>query len=337
MNSNLFHNVIQLNTLFFVVVFFSYYFLLINTASNKKYIFLFTFILFSLIIKISIPLSEVRDFYTYTRVLSNKGHMKVRFDDFVFEPYFLLISKILLSWFSILQVLKFYYSLLFVIGMSFFIWLAFSEQLTLWKKYFIFNLFYTLFAFVLLRNGIAYVLIALFFYYLSRKIYLKLIYTSVLFHITAFPVLLFSFFRNKRINYYIIPIGLFLIALFAFLFYSKYSMFYLKFKDFKHNSIGYNYLVHNIVFILTLMISFLFFYFHKHILNNYYFVLLIFLYIILFYFNAVMGFRFSFYIILYLIMNVSLNFSPKIEKLLNKYSILFIFLGIMSVKLFLFV
>jgi hypothetical protein len=263
--------------------------------------------------------------------------LKIRFEDIVFEPYFLFLSKNLLSWFSILQVLKFYYFLLFFTGMSFFIWLAFSTDLSFWKKYFIFNLFYILFTFVLLRNGIAYVMLALFFYYLSKNIHIKILYSSILFHITAFPVLLFSFFRTKKINYYIIPIGLFLISLFVFLFYSKYSMLYLKFKDFKKNSIAYNYLFHNIVFFLTLLIMFFYIRFHKHILNNYYFILLIFVYIILFYFNVVMGFRFSFYIILYLIMNVNLNFFPKFEKFFNRISILFIFLGILSLKLFLFV
>ena len=327
----------QLNTLLFVIVFSSYYFLLKNIDTKRKYIFLFTFIFFSLIIKLIIPLSEIRDFFTYTRVLSDKGHMNFFFVDILYEPYFLFLSKILLTCFSIFQVLSIYYFLLFILSISFFIWLAYLKDISFWKKYFLFNLFFILFTFILLRNGIAYMMIAMFFYYLSKDRFIISFFTALFFHITTIPVLFLSFLRKKSLNYYIIPLVIVMIFLFFYLFLNESSLFFLKYKDFKKNSVLYNHTVHNIVFSISISIFISYLIIYKNKLLNYFYVLLLFLYVILFYFNAVMGFRFSFYIFLYLFMHTKLMFSSKADAFLNKYSILFITLGIITVGLFLFV
>ena len=319
------------------MVFSSYYFLLKNIDKKRKYFFLFLFIFFSLTIKLIIPLSEIRDFFTYTRVLSDKGHMKIRFVDILYEPYFLFLSKILLLWFSILQVLNFYYFLLFILSISFFIWLAFLKDISLWKKYFLFNLFFILFTFILLRNGIAYMMTAMFFYYLSKDRFMISFFSALFFHITTIPVLFLSVLRKKRLNYYIIPLGITLIFLFFYLFLNESSLLFLKYKDFKKNSVFYNYTVHNVVFFISISIFISYLIFYKNKLLNYFYVSLIFFYVILFYFNAVMGFRFSFYIFLYLFMNTKLIFSSKVDAVFNKYSILFIILGVLTLELFLLV
>ena len=316
------------------MVFLAYFMLLKSTSPNQKKILLFTFVFLSVFVKLHIPLIEIRDFFTYNRVLIDKGKMAIRIEDIIIEPYFLLLSKILLKWFSILEVLNIYYFILFILGIGFFSWLAFLDDLSVWKKYFILNLFFILFSFVLLRNGIAYIILACFFYYLSKNRFLIFCFSTIVFHITSFPVLFLSFFRNRKLNFYIIPIALIFVILFAYLFYDSSSIFYLKFKDFKKNSLGYNYPIHNLVFILTLSFFIIYLIYFKSILNNYYYILLIFIYLILFYFNSVMGFRFSFYIILYLLMNTRLVLNSRLENFLNRYSFLFIIIGILTLKLF---
>ena len=327
----------RFDTILFLMVSVVFFMLLTAKSSQQKKLFLFFFISTTIFFKLYIPLGEIRDYFTYTRVLSDKGHMNIRFMDILFEPYFLLFSKVMLYWFSILQVLNFYYFILFILGVSFFSWLALIEDLSIWKKYFIFNLFFILLSFVLLRNGIAYMILAVFFYYLSKNRFSFLYFGSIVFHITTFPVVFLSFFRNKKINFYIVPIVIILILLFSYLFFNDSSIFYLKFKDFKKNSIGYNFPIHNLIFTLSFSCFILYFVFFKPILNNYYYILLIIIYVILYYFNSVMGFRFSFYIILYLIMNTKLLINSRLESILNRFSILFIFLGILTLKLFLFV
>ena len=311
--------------------------MLIKASSSKqKFISLFVFIIISISIKYVISLGDIRDYFTYTRVLSDKGHMRLRFQDLFFEPYFLFLSKILLYRFTIPQVLYFYYSLLFVLGLIFFSWLAFVKELPAWSKILIFNLFFILFTFVLLRNGIAYMMLALFFYYISKNRFIFSYFSAFLFHITAIPILFLSFFRNKKLNFYIIPIVFIIVGVFSFFFFSKYSIFYLKYKDFKINSIGYNYTIHNLLFVLSLSFFIANLIYYRNQLNNYFYVLLIIMYVILYYFNAVMGFRFSFYIILYLLMNTQLVTATKLERILNKLSFMFIFLGYLTLKLFLF-
>jgi hypothetical protein len=324
-------------TLLFLVVFISYYFLLKNINNNRKYFYLLVFILFSIIIKLIIPLSELRDYFTYAKVLSDKGYKKILFADILFEPYFLFLSKILLSWFSISQVLKFYYFFLFMLSTSFFIWIAFIEEVSFWKKYFLFNIFFILFSFILLRNGIAYMMLALFFYYLSKDRFLLSFFSALFFHITTVPVLFLSLLREKKLNFYIIPLGVLIVFSFIYLFLNESSLFFLKYKDFKKNSSFYNYTAHYTVFFLSLSYFTFCLFFFKKTLFNYFYFLLIFIYAVLFYFNPVMGFRFSFYILLYLMLNTKLLFSSRLENILNSYSILFIVFGFLTFKLFLYI
>jgi hypothetical protein len=329
--------ILSIDSILFLMVVVSYYFLLKVQAKNKKFLFLILFVFLSIVFKSLVPLVEIRDYFTYTRVLSDNGYKPIRLLDLLIEPYFKFISKNLLHWFSIPSVLEIYYYFLFVAGISFFTWLAFVKDITLWRKYLIFNLFFILFSFILLRNAIAYMIIALFFYYMSKGRFVYSFFSAVFFHITTIPVLLLSFFRNKKLNFYIVPIVVFIILLFFFIFYTESSFFYLKYKDFKKNSALYNYTIHNVVFYVSLSIFILYIYSFKNILLNYHYVLLLVIYIVLFYFNAVMGFRFSFYIFLYLLMNTQLSFISRLENLLNRYSFLFVLFGIITFRLFLYI
>ena len=332
-----FNNYITIENLVLLLISINYYFLTKKYSLKIKFFLLFSFLMLSLLLKYFINLDVVRDYYTYTRVLSDNGHKKITFINFVYEPYLLLISKILLRFLSIPVVLKIYYNTLFVISIAFFSWLAFLRDLSPWRKYLLFNLFFVLFTFILIRNGIAYMLIALFLYDLSKGRNSYIYYGSVLFHITCIPIVIASFFRNKKINIYIIPIGIVLIVFFAFLFLGKSSILYAKFNDFKKNSITYNHLFHEIIFYSTLVIFSVYFLFNKNKLNNYFYILLIIMYLILFNFNYVMGFRFSFYIFIYLLMSANINFTSKIEEIINKYHILFLPIALISLKLFLYV
>lgn len=336
MSDSVFSHLLNVDSVVIIMGLLTYYILLKSTSSKQAKIALILFLLLSVFVKSHLPLIAIRDFFTYNRVLIDKGKMGIRIEDVIFEPYFLLLSKMLLKWLSILQVLKIYYFILFMLAIAFFSWLAFLKDLSLWKKYLIFNLFFILFSFILLRNGIAYMMLAFFFYYLSKNRYFIFCFSAIIFHITSFPVLFLSFFRKKKLNLFILPLAIIFILLFAYLFYDSSSIFYLKFKDFKKNAAGYNYPIHTLVFIMTLSIFIGYFIYFKSLLNNYYYILLIFIYVILYYFNSVMGFRFSFYIILYLIMNTKLILNSRIENALNRYSFLFIIIGIITVKLFLY-
>jgi hypothetical protein len=327
----------NLDLIIYLLVLICYYFLAKSTSKRNKYILLFLFIILSFFLNFNIVNYKIRDFDTYVKVINLRGHNPIGFLDFFYEPYFLLLSKYLIKFISVSGIIEFYYFILILVSLLFFSWLSFLEEISLWKKYFLFNLFYLLFTFVLLRNGIAYMLIAVFFYYLSKGRFYYSFFSSILFHLTVFPILLFSFFRHKKINLYIIPFCLSLILLFVFLFFDTNSVLYSKYQDFKINSLGYNNTIHYLVFVSSITIFIFYYILYKNQLNNYFYVSLLFIYLILFYFNSVMGFRFSFYILLYLMLNTKLLFSSRLENILNSYSILFIVFGFLTFKLFLYI
>jgi hypothetical protein len=327
----------MINTIFFVLISIIYFFLSQNIKNQKKYILLFLFISVSLFFRFLIPNERIPDFSTYTDVLYNNVSLPISIVDFYYEPYYLLLSKSLIRWISVPQLLNFYYFSLFSISLIFFSWLSFLNDISPWKKYLLFNLFYILFTFVLLRNGIAYMIFATYFYllYKCKNVYFQI--TSFLFHLSSYIVLFFSLFISKKINYYIILVVLVLLASILFLYFNDSSFLYAKFYDYKANGYGYNYKAHNFIFVISLMIFCIVFFFFKDCLNNYFFFLMVILYVIFFCLNPVMGFRFSFYIYLYLLMNPKIRFTDKFEKYSQLLSIPFILLGIITLRLFLFV
>jgi len=320
----------------YILLFFVYFTLTSVKLRRTRLIFSAIFILLSLLLNQILDHELFRDYATYYRVLTDKGYKPVSFSDFIYEPYLMLISKLLLKYFSIGSVLFFYYLILFLLSTLFFCWIAFLEDISPWKKNIFFGLFHILFTFLLIRNGIALMILAVFFYLQSKstKTYFQL--SSLFFHLTTFPVLLFSIFNKKKITYFIIPIIIFITISLFFLLNDPASILNQKFRDFQKNSIYYNYPFHYSVFVLTISIFIFFWVYFKKILNNYFYVLMILLYVLLFYFNVVMGFRFSFYIFIFLLIDKNLHFSDPIEKYLNRYSLFMFVFSILSFRLFLF-
>ena len=321
----------------YIFILLLFYFLNKNYILNIRIILFIFFLLSSFLLNYLIINDQIRDYFTYTRVLTDKGYYQIVLKDLFYEPYFIMLSKFLLKYFTIPVVLNIYYTILYLTSTLFFSWLVFETKLSSWKKNILFNFFYILFSFVLIRNGLVYMIFALFFYQssLNRKFYIQ--YASFFIHLTSIPILFLSLFKSKKINFYIIPIAVILLASTFFLFLDKSSILYLKYIDYKKNSVNYNYLIHYVIFFLTISLFIYLFFKFNLILSNYFFTLMVFIYITLFYFNAVMGFRFSFYIFLYLLMNTSIVFNKKTESILNRYSFLFILIGFLSFKLFLFV
>jgi hypothetical protein len=329
-------NYINLDNFLFLSIPIIYYFLSQNVSLRIKYGLLFFFILNSILLKLKIPLFEIRDYPTYAKVLSDKGYKHLVLLDIFYEPYLMLLSKFLLKILSISKLLEFYYFIMFFVSILFFSWLSFIKDIQPWKKAMLFNLFFTLFTFVLLRNSIACFILAFYFYLSSKSIKTYLLYSSIIFHISVFPIILFDFFKKRKLDYYIILVFVFLLICIVFLFFDHSSLLYSKFQDFKSRSHLYNYTFHNVVFFLTLLFILCLGFYFKNILNNYFYALIFITYLILYFFNPVIGFRFSFYIFLYLLMNTKLVFNSKTESILNRYSFLFILIGFLSFKLFLF-
>jgi hypothetical protein len=331
-----FLNYINLDYIIYLAIPTIYYFLSQNITLRIKYILLFIFIISSIVLKLKIPLSEIRDYPTYAKVMSDKGYKHLALLDIIYEPYLMLLSKFLLKILSISKLLELYYSIMFFVSILFFSWLAFVKDIQPWKRAILFNLFFTLFTFVLLRNSIACFILAFYFYLSSKSIKSYLLYSSIIFHISVFPIILFDFFKKRKLDYYIILVFVFILICILFLFFDHSSLLYSKFQDFKSRSHLYNYTFHNIVFFLTLLFFLCLWFYFKNILNNYFYTLIFITYLMLYFFNPVIGFRFSFYIFLYLLMNTKLFFNSKIESILNRYSFLFILVGFLSFKLFLF-
>ena len=181
--------------------FLSYYFAcLAATNSNQKIVYTSLFVVFSVALRVVLDVTLNNDYYYYysfgifhkpTGFLSYLLNEPYLYSVYAFFTLFLEAKKevfLAMYWFN------------FLIATLFFIWLLYRKDVEMWKKMILFVFHYFLFGFVVLRNGPAYMLFAMYFYYAFRGKKFNWIWITPLMHISS-CLLLVTYFHKWK-NYY---------------------------------------------------------------------------------------------------------------------------------------
>lgn len=313
----------------------SFFFYFTSSISKNKIIklaFAFLFVVSTLILRFIVQNSQLHDYDSYFSVI---GSIEPEFSYKVLltEPYYFQLVNYLFKYFSAETSINVFYGINYFFTTFFFIWLLFVKDIHPWKKVLLFSLFYYLLAYLLLRNTLAYLALAYLFYRINFKEVYKLSYTALLSHLSSLPALFFGGFKNKRgdlllIFSVVLYISLFsiIIKLEAFQLYEKFSLY--------QDSTEYGFsMFHKLYFYGFLFLNLVLFLLRRNIIYNYSYLPLFATYIILQFSNGVMGYRFSIYLIFYLLLFISeKKVYSKLNILLNYSSILLIFLSIYNFK-----
>lgn len=187
-----------------------------NLKAEHRFVFICLFVLSVFILRIVISPELNKDYDGYFGYHDSK--IPENMISFLLgEPYL----KIMYGFFDLFTDDKaiifsgiYWFNLLFVT--AFFVWLLTRNDIQMWKKNILFSFFYFLFAFVLIRNSGAYIMLALYFYYSYRKIKFNVVLMTPLIHLSSLPVLITYFHKQK--NYYIYLISILIFAVLAFIF-----------------------------------------------------------------------------------------------------------------------
>lgn len=295
------------------------YFLLTLKFNNKSKILLsFIFIFFSVLFKLNVEVSDMPDYDAYYDVI---GLIKpeLSFKMLFAEPYYFQLVNYLYKYNSAEFSINFFYYLNFLFTLIFFIWIAFLRDINSWKKVLLYGLYYFLFAFVLLRNTPSYVLTGFLFYYLHQNKYIKITLLSFLGHLSSLPILIFSMFKNK--------IGDNKLFIYILLYFFSFNLIlnlpflgvYEKFNMYQDVDEYGKSIFHKIYFVFFICINIYLFFKNKIVVYNYTYVFIFMTYFFLQLASPIMGFRFSVYLIIYLLLNPKFSFNYIIETRLNVF------------------
>jgi hypothetical protein len=293
------------------VLLFCVYFLLgYFEDRNEKICYAILFVIVSIVLKLSIDVTKTADYDNYLYLLAlDRSDFSIK--TLFAEPYFLQLGSWLYRYYPKEQSLAFFYESSFIFTTIFFVWLGFLKNVSTFNKIVVFSLYYYFFAYIILRNAPAYMLAAVCFYYLHENKYVKMIALSFFMHLSSLPIIFFSLFKNKLGDKKLIIICLLYIIFFNILLkielFGVYEKF-LVYASFSNSSQG---IFHQIYFFAFIAFNIYLFYVKKDIIFNYTYLLLFVTYLILNYSNAVMGYRFSVYLVLYLFVNPKLYYDEK--------------------------
>jgi hypothetical protein len=294
---------------------------------NVKISYAILFVILSFVLKFSIDVTKTADYDNYLFVLA-LDRIGFSLKALFAEPYFFQIGALLYKYYPKEQSLAFFYESSFIFSTVFFLWLAFLKNVSTFNKVIVFSLYYFFFTYIILRNAPAYMLSAVCFYYLQRNLYLKSTALSFLVHLSSLPIIFFSLFKNKLGDRKLILVCLFYIIFFNLLLRIEFLGIYEKFLIYASFNSGQS-VFHQIYFYIFIAYNIYLFFVKKDIIYNYTYLLLLVTYLILNYSNSVMGYRFSVYLVLYLMINPKLTYTEKIRPkflfLLPIFLVLFIF------------
>lgn len=181
--------------------FLSYYFAcLAATNSNQKIVYTSLFVVFSVALRVVLDVTLNNDYYYYysfgifhkpTGFLSYLLNEPYLYSIYAFFTLFLEAKKevfLAMYWFN------------FLIATLFFIWLVYRKDVEMWKKMILFVFHYFGFGFVVLRNGPAYMLFAMYFYYAFRDKKFNWVLITPWMHISSYVMLVTYFHKWK--NYF---------------------------------------------------------------------------------------------------------------------------------------
>lgn len=306
-------------------LFLNYYLLCQNSGKvENKFIYLLSFVLLSIVLRIIIPTEINKDYAGYFE-LYNFENPENTFSFLISEPYLYLLYK----FFELFSSNKFIiieciYWFNLIVSLCFYIWLSFRKDIKLWKKVVIFVFYYFLASYVVLRNAPVYFIYSYFFYYSFRSIkYRKIVFTPLM-HISSLPLLLLMFYKSK--NYYkylfsamvvIIPILVFIIL--PVLESIEVLKSSLDKADAYAEGMSEVSIFHKIYFCFITCILIVSWINYKDKIYHPLIISTFILYYISFFINPVIGFRFSPYVILAILLS---NFkskydTPTLTKVLN--------------------
>jgi hypothetical protein len=208
--------------------------------------------------------------------------------------------------------------------MYFYVWLAFRDDLELWKKITIFAFYFFLFSFVVIRNAPVYIIYSYFFYYSYRAIKYKSTIITPFMHLSSLPLLLLLFHKEKNYFKYMVIGLLFFLVLFIFKFLpifenidaleSPLNKIDTYLEDTKQKSFS-----HQIYFgFISGLFILSWIFFRKQVLHPIVITTLL-IYYITFFINPIIGFRYSPYVILAIFLtNFESNYELKfVTEILN--------------------
>lgn len=312
------------------ILFFNYYFLCQNHIKyENKVFYLILFIFLSIVLRLLIP-TDINKDYTGYYELYNYDNPENILSFLISEPYLFIVYKFFELFTSNKRIIIeciYWFNLL--ISLYFYIWLAFRKDIELWKKVVIFVFYYFLTSYIVLRNAPVYFIYSYFFYYSFRAIQYRKIFFSPFMHLSSAPFLLLLFYKSKNyFKYLSLALLLFIPVLFFVVFPIIDSIEELQQSLNKvdaytegESEVGVFHKIYFCFITLLFIINWLNIkkkLFHPLIITTFI------IYYISFFINPVIGFRFSPYIILVLLLN---NFEgkynfPALTKVLNLIIIL---------------
>ncbi len=289
------------------LTFLSYYFACLTCSNSKRNkLLILCFVVSSIALRLIIPVSLNNDYLLYYNF--QIFHKPNGFLSFLLnEPYLYLIYSVY-SFFldSKENIFLGMYWFNWLISSAFFIWLIRRVDIEAWKKMILFVFYYFILTFVLLRNGPAYILFALYFYYSFRDKKFNWILITPFMHISCCLLLVTFFYKSK--SYFSVLV---FVLLFVFLFYFFISPFLLHIDAFQSiltkisfylkgiSDIG---MMHRIFFIFISFFIITGFVFYKKKMLHPVLITTIFIYVVSYYINPIVAFRFSLYVIFALLL-----------------------------------
>lgn len=302
-----------------------FYLLTLKGDSFFKVTLAFIFVVVSFLFKMQIDVSNMPDYGAYYKVIGLvEPEMSLKI--LLTEPYYFQWVNYLYKNNSAEYSINFFYNVNFFLTVIFFVWLAFLNDISSWKKMILFSLYFHLFSFVLLRNTVPYILVGFLFYYLHKGKYIKISLLSFMAHLSSLPILIFAIFKNKSGDKKLIFIGFLFFFIFNIMLQLPLFGIYEKFSAYQEGDEYGKSLFHKIYFIIFLLGHGYLFFKDKSLYFNYTYTLVFLTYLVLQFASPVMGFRFSIYLIIYLMLNPQLKFRFNTERNLNLFSLSLIFL-----------
>lgn len=317
--------------LLFLVIFNFIVYLLLNLKFNinLRIILAFLFVVLCFIIKWNIDVSKMPDYPNYFKIIGII-EPELSFKMLFAEPYYFQFVNYLYKTHSAADSIKYFYNINFFLTLTFFVWLSFLNDISIWKKIVLFVFYFYLFSYVLLRNTPAYVLIGVLYYYLHKKIYIKFCILSFLAHLSSFPILFFSFFKNKKGDKKLFILLVLFFLGFNILLSLPIFGVYEKFTSYQEGQEYGQSIFHKIYFVVIILINLYLLLKNKNLVFNYTYSFIFLTYFFIQIASPVMGFRFSIYMILYLLINPELKLNYQLEKWFNWLSPLLIIFVINS-------
>jgi hypothetical protein len=284
------------------LIFIFYYLASFNSSRlDHRVVFIIGFLIFTIFLRIDISPELNKDYYGYYDLHNFENPTDIT-SFLLSEPYLYLIYK----FFEFFTTDKKYifigiYWFNFSITNFFFIWLATRMDVVIWKKMLLFVFYYFLFGFVLLRNGPVYIFYAYFFYYSYRNKKFKKIVLTPFMHLSALALMITLFQRNKYYFKFFFSILLFLLPVLIFILMPILTDIIalqgsMNKVDSYSEGIEVVSIFHKIYLLFVTMVILVTFIVYKKQAINPILITTIVFYYIFFFINPVLGFRFSPYV-----------------------------------------